>query len=146
MALVSRQGVLPAGTRGFHPFDDAVPALKSLKKKGLKLGVISNLNRDMRPMVKKMGLSEYLDFCVTSKEVGAEKPDPSVFLTALQKAGVEPKEAVHVGDQIFSDVEGARRVGIRPVLIDRHGWHGDIAGVKRIRGLEEVEEVVRARD
>ena len=128
----------------FAAFEDAAPALRALKDKGLILGVISNINRDIGSMVEKIGLSQYLDFCVTSREVGAEKPHPSVFMAALRKAGVRPEEAVHVGDQIYSDVEGARTVGIRPVLIDRQGWHEDMEGVRRVRGLGEVEAVVGA--
>jgi putative hydrolase of the HAD superfamily len=130
----------------FAAFEDAAPSLRSLKKKGLTLGVISNINRDLEPMLEKMGLAQYLDFWVTSKEVGAEKPHPLVYMAALQKAKVEPGESAHVGDQIYSDVEGARAVGIRPVLIDRHGWHEDMEGVRRVRGLGEVEAVVETGD
>jgi len=131
--------------REFAAYEDAAPVLRALKKRGLTLAVISNLNRDMGPMVKEMGLGEYLDFCVTSKEVGEEKPHPLVFLTALRKAGVEPNEALHVGDQVYSDVEGARAVGITPVLLDRHGWHGEAKGLMRVRGLWGVEEVAASR-
>ena len=62
---------------------------------------------------------------MSSVDVGAEKPDPAVFLAALSKANVEAYEAVHVGDQRRAEVGGAQRVGIHPVLLDRGGWHKD---------------------
>ena len=93
--------------KGFALFDDVVPALELFKRRGMTLGVISNLRRDMQELCKELGLSQYLDFAVTSAEVGAEKPHPPIFLAALERAHVEPTEAVHVGDQY----QGGRRGG-----------------------------------
>ena len=64
-------------------------------------------------------LLPHLDFSITSQEVGAEKPDPLIFERALQRADAQPESAVHVGDQITSDVAGAVNVGINAVLLDR---------------------------
>jgi putative hydrolase of the HAD superfamily len=128
--------------KSFVPFDDVVPALKALKGVGLTLGVLSNLDRDMGALAKELGLKPYLDFCITSREVGAEKPHPPIFLAALARAGVSPEEAAHVGDQVHSDVEGARAVGIMPVLLDRESQHLEFAGCRRVRSLGEVKAVV----
>ena len=119
-------------------FEDVLPAMDLLKSQGLTLGLISNMNRDGDELAESMGLTPYLDFAVTSMEVGAEKPHPPIFLAALSKAGAEPQEAVHVGDQPASDVEGARRVGINPVLLDRDGNHRDIQECPRIESLMEL--------
>ena len=59
-----------------------------------------HIDRDMIPICHKLGLEPYLDFVVTSAEAGADKPGPAIFLTALQKAGVDAEEAVHVISRI----------------------------------------------
>ncbi len=119
-------------------FDDVVPAMKQLKCRGLTLGLISNLDRDGRELVASLGLSTYLDVTVTSAEVGAEKPHPAIFQAALDKAGAGPKEAIHVGDQPSSDVEGALGAGIAPVLLDRDGNHPRYDRCPRIESLQEL--------
>ena len=125
-------------------FDDVVPTLETLKSQGLTLGLISNINRDGDELAESLGLKPHLDFAVTSVEVGAEKPHPPIFMAALSKAGTEPHEAVHVGDQLTSDIEGARGVGINPVLLDRDGNHGDIQDCPRIESLAELPKLVEA--
>ena len=77
-------------------FDDVLPAMDMLKSQALTLGMISNMNRDGGELTEGLGLTPYLDFAVTSGEVGWEKPHAPIFLAALEKAGVEPHEAVHV--------------------------------------------------
>jgi len=120
-------------------FDDALPALEGLRARGLTLGGISNLRRNMPAMAGGLGLEGHLDFIVTSEEAGAEKPHPPIFRAALQRAQVEPSQAVHVGDQYESDVLGAQGVGIRAVLLDRHGHHPLPHNTPRIRTLTELE-------
>ena len=123
-------------------FDDVVPALELLKRRGIVLGVISNLRRDMGELCKQLRLKPYLDFCVTSWEAGAEKPHTPIFLAALQRARVSANEAVHVGDQYQADVEGARAVGIRPVLLDREGWYQNVNDCSRIATLPQLDQLL----
>ena len=125
-------------------FDDVPSAMEALRGKGLTLGMISNINRNGAELAQELGLAEHLDFAVTSVEVGAEKPHAPIFLAALKRAHAEPSEAVHVGDQLTSDVEGARGVGINPVLLDRDGNHRAIEGCPRIESLAEVPGLVAA--
>jgi putative hydrolase of the HAD superfamily len=126
-----------AGAR-FVLFDDAEPALAQLKRRGLLLGLISNIDRDLSSTYDELGLSSSLDVLVTSLVVGAAKPDPAIFRAALERAGVHAAEAIHVGDMYHSDVLGARSAGIRPLLIDRDGLHQEISDCPRIRSLGEV--------
>ena len=123
-------------------FDDVVPALERLKQRGIVLGVISNLRRDMDELSKQLGLHTYLDFSVTSLEAGAEKPHPPIFLAALERAQVGPEEAVHVGDQYEADVQGAKAVGITPVLLDREGWYDNVNDCSRIASLPDLDELL----
>ena len=103
----------------FALFDDVLAILKILKDQNYTLGLLTNIQRGMEPICQNLGVMPYLNFIVTSGEAGAEKPQPQVFLLALQKSGVAPSEAVHIGDQYALDVIGARSVGIKPILIDR---------------------------
>ena len=128
--------------KSFVPFDDAIPTLRRLKELGLTLGVLSNLHRDMAVLTQQLHFEPYLDFCITSREVGAEKPHPTIFLSALARAGVNLEEAVHIGDQIYSDVQGAKGIGILPILLDREDRHVDVTDCHRIRSLSEVEGLV----
>ncbi|MCE2405096.1 MAG: HAD-IA family hydrolase [Dehalococcoidia bacterium] len=130
--------------KDFDLFDDVLPALKQLKTQGVVLAIISNLRRDMTALCTRLGLDPYMDFCVTSAEAGAEKPHPPIFKAALDRAHVAPAEAIHVGDQYEADVQGARAVGIQPVLLDREGWYGRVNDCSRIASLPELEGLVTA--
>jgi len=122
----------------FALFDDVLPTLKTLKSQNLTLGLLTNLDRDMNPICHELGIEPYIDFVVTSGEVGADKPKPPIFLAALQRAGVSPSEAVHIGDQYKLDIVGARDVGIAPILIDRHDLSAEVTDCPRIRSLTEL--------
>ena len=124
----------------FALFDDVLPTLKILKEQSFILGLLTNLTQVIAPIYHKLGLEPYLDFVVSSGEVGADKPNPPIFLAALQRAGVEASETVHVGDQYRLDVVGARGVGISPILIDRYDLYPEVTDCPRINTLSEVAE------
>lgn len=119
-------------------FDDVLPSLRRLKELGLRLGIISNINRTGPDLLQSLGLEGVVDYAVTSSEVGAEKPHAPIFQAALQRLGVTPGEAVHVGDQYASDIAGALGVGMRAVLIDRYGTAEPVEGVATVGSLAEV--------
>jgi putative hydrolase of the HAD superfamily len=124
----------------FVLFDDVLPTFKTLKERHLKLGLITNASKDAISIHRKLGLEPYLDFTVTSEEAKTDKPDPAIFLLALEKAGVIPSAAIHVGDQYEVDIVGARGAGITPVLIDRFDLYPEIKDCLRIRALPELLE------
>ena len=124
--------------KDFVPFEDTIPALAALRERGYRLGVLSNLRRDMEQLCQQLGLASYLDFCISPEEAGAEKPHPPMFLAALERAAVSAPEAVHVGDQYQSDVLGAQAVGMHGVLLDRDGWLDDITDCPKISSLTEL--------
>jgi putative hydrolase of the HAD superfamily len=122
-------------------YEDVVDTLGALRGRGLKLGIVSNWDSRLRGIAEGLGLSELVDFLVVSAEAGVRKPDPGIFRLALEKAGVRPEEALHVGDLAEEDVLGAQRAGVRPALIERAKRMVDptaLPGVPIVRGLGEL--------
>jgi len=119
-------------------YDDVLPTLAVLRGRGLTLAMLSNVDRDIVAFGRELGVADHLDFMLSSREVGADKPRAPIFLAALERAGASAEEAIHVGDQYAVDVAGARNVGIRPLLLDRHGVKDDVTDVPRIRSLSEI--------
>lgn len=122
----------------FALFDDVLETLEALKKRKLVLGLITNATRAQISVCRELGLEPYLDFLATSEEAGADKPDSPIFLMALERAGTEANETVHVGDQYELDVAGARKVGIKPIMLDRYNVYPEITDCPRIRTLPEL--------
>jgi putative hydrolase of the HAD superfamily len=116
----------------FSAYPDAAPALGSLRDRGLRLIAVSNWDCALPRVLERCGIERMLDGVVTSAEAGARKPDPAIFTAALELAGCEAGEALHVGDTADEDVAGARAAGIRPLLIDRDGGEGDISSLQEI--------------
>jgi len=119
-------------------FDDVLPTLQTLKEQNFILGLLTNATKDMISNQHKLGLESYLAFIITSEEVEADKPQPPIFLVALDRAGVSASEAIYVGDQYELDVIGARGVGITPILIDRFGSYAELTDCSRISSLPEL--------
>lgn len=133
---------LTEGFRAAHwwqAFPDVVPALEALRQRGYRLGVIANASSLVLGRLKETRLVGYFETIVYSEAVGVEKPHSKIFKIALERMGYAPEEAIHVGDRLREDVEGARRVGLTPVLIDRSGSCSDIpCDYLRIRSLAEL--------
>jgi putative hydrolase of the HAD superfamily len=127
----------------FKLYDDVLPTLKLLKSHNLILGVISNVGEDIVAICNGLGLEPYLDLYVTSFEIGSDKPRPGIFLAALEKAQVEPAEAIYIGDQYELDVIGARGVGMKAVLLDRPNSFANISDCPRIHTLAEIVNYLR---
>lgn len=103
-------------------YPDVLPAMRELHAMGLHMGIVSNWDARLPGLCHHLGLSRYLDFVISSANLGRIKPEASIFHSALSRVGVAPHEAVHVGDHYYADVLGARAAGIHPVLLDRGEW------------------------
>ena len=135
-------------TSHWHIFPDAYPALTALQERGLTVGAVSNWVWNLPELLHALDLVRHFDYIAASARIGFEKPHPRIFEWALQRADVVAAAVIHVGDHIDADVEGARGVGIDPVLIDRnHRYRADDvpAGVPAIRSLEELLPIVDDR-
>ena len=132
----------------WHVFPDVMPALDALQERGLTIGAVSNWVWQLPELMHSLELVSHFDFITASARVGFEKPHPEIFRYALEQAGAEPSEAIHVGDHLDADVAGARGVGIGAVLIDRRGRFKPEeipAGVPVIATLTELLPLVDAR-
>jgi putative hydrolase of the HAD superfamily len=108
-----------AACQHFFLYDDVAPTLRALAARGLKIGLISNTHRSLATFQQHFALDGLISAAVSSSEHGYLKPHPSIFEAALELAGVAAAESVMVGDSFAHDIEGARRVGMRGVLVHR---------------------------
>jgi putative hydrolase of the HAD superfamily len=92
-------------------YPDVPDRLAAWRCQGLRLAVVSNFDRRLKPLLEALGLMPFLEHVVVSSEVGAAKPSALPFRRALDALGLEPRQVWHVGDQP-EDVEGARRAGV----------------------------------
>jgi putative hydrolase of the HAD superfamily len=107
----------------FSLYEDALPALEELRRHGLKIGLVTNGQRDLEEFVGHHGIE--VDAMVGSRSHGRTKPHPSIFAAALRILEVRPEEAAMVGDSYEDDIEGARALGMRAILLDRDGLRPD---------------------
>ncbi len=114
-------------------FDDVLPALEALRSAGTPLAVVSNWDERLPRVLDALGLAGRFQAVVVSAEIGVEKPHQGIFEAALQRLGVAPEQAVHIGDSAREDVEGARAAGLRALLLGRAGG-GDIAALDELPG------------
>lgn len=126
-----------------HLYPDVKPTLTKLKKKGLKLGLITDgYKSDLEQILPKTGLQKFFDVCVCADTTGKRKPDPQVFEYALSRLKIKPSEAVFVGDRLDADYVGAEKAGVTPILICRENRRRT-NGVNFITSLEEIFKLLR---
>lgn len=123
--------------------DDVPIALDRLRDAGFRLGLISNTEENIRPVLARTGLEERFEALVLSAAVGIEKPDPAIFRLALEWMHVVPERAVFVGDFYSIDVVGARGAGIQPILLDAAGLSSDRVCL-RLASLGELADLLGA--
>jgi HAD superfamily hydrolase (TIGR01662 family) len=106
------------GTLKKLPYLDEV--MTELKKKGYKLGIITNTvtsrEEHVRTALRKIDVEKYFDVIITSVDVEHEKPDERIFMTALRKLNVKPKDTVMVGNRISADIVGGNRMDMKTIL------------------------------
>jgi HAD superfamily hydrolase (TIGR01509 family) len=123
--------------RAWIPYPDTAPTLRALRSRGVRIGIVSNVPRDLRPIFAAHGLADLVDAFTHSFEVGAEKPDPAIFLRACEALGTKTTETLMVGDHPVADA-GAIGAGLRLYLLPPDG------AADRPRGLDRVVAIVDA--
>ncbi|MCI0658572.1 MAG: HAD-IA family hydrolase [Acidobacteria bacterium] len=117
-------------------FPDVLPTLRKLGERGMPMAVVSNWDSRLPGLLRDLGLRRFFGPLLVSALEACEKPDPRIFHRAAQRAGVHPREVLHVGDRDREDLEGAQQAGCLALKIDRNG--GDGIGLEAV--LRRVEE------
>jgi HAD superfamily hydrolase (TIGR01509 family) len=123
--------------RAWIPYPDTAPTLRALRARGIRIGIVSNVPQDLRPIFAAHGLADLVDAFTHSFEVGAEKPDPAIFLRACEALGTKPGETLMVGDHPVADA-GALKAGLQFHLLPPDG------APEKLRGLDRVVAIVDA--
>ena len=126
----------------FEMYEDVPDVLRALHASGLKIGLISNTQRSLTAFQAHFSLEGIFSAAVSSYDHGYMKPHRSIFEAALRQIEAEPHEAVMVGDSLPADIEGARGLGMRAVLVSRASGVGHVHAcpddVPVIRSLREL--------
>ena len=124
-------------------YPECLPVLRTLGQRGYVVGVISNWDIRLQGLLHGLGVMACVQHVSISALVGWEKPHGNIFAHALDAVGVAPARALHVGDSLHADVEGARRAGMQPLWVRRDGEtqrDGGLADDEVIRDLNGVVE------
>jgi len=131
-----------ATPEAWEVFPEVPAVLARLRARGLRLAVVSNWDPRLPDLLESLGLARSFDAIVYSSEVGVEKPDPRIFLSAMGRLKVEPAAALHVGDGKVEDAEGAAAAGLHSLHLDRRrgvGQGGDLHDLTPLPGLLVVD-------
>jgi putative hydrolase of the HAD superfamily len=116
------------------PYPDAVEVLRTLRERGIPVGVVSNIGWDLRPVFREHGLDAYIDTYVLSYEHGIQKPDPRLFATACAALGADPRRTLMVGDDRRAD-GGATALGCEVHFVDHLPVTDRPDGLRPVLGL-----------
>jgi putative hydrolase of the HAD superfamily len=102
------------------------------EKLGVQLAIVSNSDGTLEDRLRNEGICQVgkgsgvpMTVVIDSGAVGVAKPDPAIFTIALDACSVAPDRALHIGDTVGADVDGARAAGIRPLHLDPYGFCRD---------------------
>tara|TARA_Y100000310_G_scaffold34771_1_gene32929 strand:+ start:3635 stop:4306 length:672 start_codon:yes stop_codon:yes gene_type:complete len=108
--------------------DKCVSVLTSLKKRGRRIGVISNFDRNLRGIINDLGIIEFIDFLVISQEIGLEKPNIEFYKYVQSCYNIDITKTIYVGDSYSLDYLPARKIGIKSYLIDKSKYYTNVQG------------------
>lgn len=122
-------------------YDDVFGTLEVLARRDLALAIVSNWDSYLPKLLAALDLERFFPVLAVSSIEETGKPDAEIFHRACRRLGVEPAEAVHVGDSVAEDLEGARGAGLHALLLDRLDRHPEVAD--RITTLAELPDRLR---
>ncbi|PZC86323.1 hypothetical protein B5X24_HaOG211484 [Helicoverpa armigera] len=119
--------------------------IDNFKKLGATVGVISNFDPRLHDILQNVSLIKHFDFIITSYEVGYSKPDEQIFKGAISKCNkdISPSEALHVGDDVVKDYEGARAAGWHAILVNPSPGKGSLPSEEHVfKSLQDLSNAV----
>ena len=141
---VARRKYVLESISAFKIFPDALYALRALKELGVKSSVATSLGKDLvDPVIRGMKLDYYLCCWVTVDEVEKPKPEPDVFLKAMQLMGLKPDSCIVVGDREYDVIAGKKAGSITAlVLRDSFSRYESVKPDYTLRSLEELPDII----
>jgi HAD superfamily hydrolase (TIGR01549 family) len=118
-----------------RPSEGARETLEVLQRRGYRLAVVSNADGRVRSLLESALLAPFFEWILDSTEVGLEKPDPRIFQAAAERLALPPEACAYVGDIYEIDVIGARRAGLRPILIGPAPAPEPVERIERLQDL-----------
>jgi len=100
-------------------YPDVIEVLQAVRARGVTVGMVSNWDSRLLSICQALELESYFDFILASAVVGSAKPEAKIFEKALELANCRPDEAIHIGDSLENDWQGARAVGLEAIIINR---------------------------
>jgi len=122
----------------FRLFEDVVPTLNHLSELKIVASCISNENKSLYNFFVQFDIKQYFHNLIISEEVKIEKPNPLIFKKGIELEGVNPDEALHVGDSLLSDYYGAKNAGLKTVLLDRNNKFRENMDIIKINSLDQI--------
>jgi len=120
-------------------YDDAREALEGLAARSVPMAIVSNWDSRLLPLLEGLEIARYFRAVVISAVEGTSKPEGRIFRIASERMGVPPNAAIHIGDSLEDDIQGALAAGLRPIWIDRfHSTAPVPAGARKIQDLREL--------
>ncbi len=126
--------------------EDFRPAIDRLRASGVRTAIVSNSEGMLEGLFRRLGILDCFDAVVDSGLVGVEKPDPRIFRMACERTGTTPERALHLGDTMATDIDGACAAGMRAALIDPFGhYEGLHPKVPRVKSVAAAAHAILAR-
>lgn len=116
-------------------YEDVLPTLEAMSRKGVRMGVLSNWDYRLPPLLEALGLSTWFDPILVSSFEGVAKPDPRFYEVAVKRTGLSADRLLHVGDRPDLDLDPARAAGLDAKLLDRSGSRRDSSTIRRLTEL-----------
>lgn len=119
-------------------YPEVVAVLRALQARGYSLAVVSNFDSRLLGILEGLGLAPFLDVIEFSTAAGAAKPDPRIFAGALKRLELDADQALHVGDGLHNDYQGARDAGLHALLLRRGAVEQAEPGIDCIASLQAL--------
>jgi putative hydrolase of the HAD superfamily len=132
------------GEAGWELFPETRRVLEHLSERGYRLGIVSNFDSRIFKICEKLRIRGLFEAIVISSDAGVPKPHQGIFRSALDRFSLAAEEAAYIGNSPAHDLEGARAVGMLPILIDRSGSHPHGEGI-RLPNLEPLLELFKKK-
>jgi len=134
---------LPASLPAWHPFAEAPVALAELRRRGRKIAILSNVDRDLiASSISQLGIEP--DLVVTAQDSGSYKPAPGHWRLFVERSGAAVDATIHVGASQYHDMRPAAALGYRTVFVDRHGEKLETAPTQVMSDLGPLPGVIDA--